>query len=227
MKTILIGLLSLLVVSCATSPSSPNAVADSDIADFKYGIELGCKDDEAKKGKPRSGFCDCVMESLDAEMTREEWQQAFIFDRKRRSRDAMAILAPHMLSAQACKSKSVSSSGLVADLPSIIGTWTWKRRENSCSESYAFRPDGTVSIVSGDERTEGRYTYSRTEQSEVRALLTLTTTADYGGRDCADSKEDSTGQSDTVYVLFNRQRTEILVCGSVAGQDCFGPLRRQ
>jgi hypothetical protein len=40
----------------------------------------------------------------------------------------------------------------------LMGKWQWTRPQNRCTEVYEFRPDGTVPVTSGAEKTENTFT---------------------------------------------------------------------
>lgn len=121
-------------------------------------------------------------------------------------------------------------AGAVSDAagqqPSIVGTWEWTRKANGCAEQYVFRDDGTVSIRSGEERTENTYLMAWAPEPTGRYQLTFTTVKDEGGRDCGEANDDKTGQRSTVYVLFAQSRESMIICRSAEGTDCTGLMRR-
>ena len=108
----------------------------------------------------------------------------------------------------------------------LIGKWQWTRAENKCTEVYEFRVDGTVPVTSGAEKTENTYTAAARPDENGFYRLTMKTTADNGGKDCAEDASNSTGQEITTYVLFNPERTMHLVCAEPNRRLCFGPLER-
>jgi hypothetical protein len=110
--------------------------------------------------------------------------------------------------------------------PSIAGTWEWTSKKSGCSEQYVFRDNGTVSIKRGDEQTENSYLMSWAPESSGRYKLTITTLKDNGGRDCDGAADDSTGRRSVVYVLFSQSRESMIHCGSPAGTDCTGLMKR-
>jgi hypothetical protein len=59
-----------------------------------------------------------------------------------------------------------------------------------------------------------------------RYKLTLVTTRDNGLRDCADVSGDRTGRRQVVYLLFGGSRATMILCNSLDGPDCIGPLKR-
>jgi hypothetical protein len=108
----------------------------------------------------------------------------------------------------------------------LLGKWRWVKPENKCVEVYEFRTDGTVPVSSGDERTENTYTVSAESDQNGFYLLTLKTTKDYGGKDCADDAADSTGQDGLMYILFEPAKTMYLACAEPKVARCYGPLRK-
>jgi hypothetical protein len=120
----------------------------------------------------------------------------------------------------------VAATGAIAQQPSIVGTWEWTRKANNCVERYVFRGDGTLSIRSGDENTESTYRIAWSPEPNGRYKLSLATVKDSGGAGCADTAESRTGRQDIVYVLFGGSRTTMILCKSVDGADCIGPLKR-
>jgi len=225
MKRVLLALLALSGVSCASPAVNPDTVSEAEVADFQYGLEVGCQDSEARAGR-RTGVCHCTVDLLKREASAEEWRQAAAYDRAHQAGRSMAVLHAHSGVIQACNSAPADETALLP-LPSIVGTWTWTQATNSCKERYSYAADGTSSVVSGAEHTEGRYTYTRAPHNQARAMLTVTVTADHGGRDCAGSDADSAGNMDTVYLLFGRRGTEMAICKSETAMDCFGPLKRE
>jgi hypothetical protein len=117
-------------------------------------------------------------------------------------------------------------AGAQSRQPSIVGTWDWTRKSSGCSEQYVFRDDGSASVASRDERLEGRFRLAWSPEPNGRYRLDMTVAKDHGGRNCLDNDDDSTGRSDTWYVLFSQSRETLLMCGSLEGSDCLGPLRR-
>lgn len=123
-----------------------------------------------------------------------------------------------------------SAEGADADISDanhlLVGSWTWTRKANNCTEVYEYHVDGTSHIVSGEEQSDNSYHLSATPSPEGFYALTSTMVKDYGGKDCADSSRDDTGTTFTVYVLFSPSGDEHLVCFEQSMSRCFGPLRR-
>lgn len=108
----------------------------------------------------------------------------------------------------------------------VLGTWQWTDSRNNCTEVYDFRADGTVPVVSGDERTDNTYTISETPDAQGFFTLTMFTVKDHGGKDCGDDETDNTSMENVVYLLFEPQFTEFIICSEPRVEACFGPLRR-
>ena len=63
--------------------------------------------------------------------------------------------------------------------------------------------------------------FKKPEQAGRLAKLTFTTIKDYGGKDCAGSTSDSTGQSAEMYIGISPDSTKMLNCDTSEGQDCW------
>ncbi len=121
---------------------------------------------------------------------------------------------------------AIAVPALAQQQPSLTGSWTWTRKSNGCSEQYDFRDDGTLVALSRDARTESRYRMAWAPEPNGRYKLMLEITKDNGARDCADVSGDRTGQQMTAYLLFGGSRQTMLLCGSLNGPDCLGPLQK-
>jgi hypothetical protein len=112
------------------------------------------------------------------------------------------------------------------DTAGIVGKWTWTRADNACTEVYDYRADGTLEVLSGSERTDNTYSIDSAPDQNGFFRMVLKIVRDYGGKDCADSEEDNTGQEQVVYVLFHSSRALHAVCRDPNLETCYGPLRR-
>lgn len=112
------------------------------------------------------------------------------------------------------------------DPAGIVGKWTWTRADNSCTEVYDYRPDGTLQVQSGSERTDNTYSIDSAPDQNGFFKMVLKIVKDHGGKDCADSEEDNTGQEQVVYVLFHSSKPLHAVCRDPNLETCYGPLRR-
>ncbi len=117
-----------------------------------------------------------------------------------------------------------SSAHAGGESSDIVGRWTWTRAENACTEVYDYRPDGTLYVESGAEKTDNAYSMASSPDENGFFKMVLKITKDYGGKDCADSDEDNTGQESTVYIVFHSSRPIHAVCRNPNLDSCYGPL---
>jgi hypothetical protein len=125
---------------------------------------------------------------------------------------------------------ALASAALAQSLPPenhpLIGRWVWTRSVNNCWETYDFRPDGTVPVLSGTERTDNEYTVSLLPDEQGFYRLTMRITKHHGGRDCSDSGNPPSDKPFTNYVRFSPSYDKHVVCYERSLKQCFGPLRR-
>jgi len=117
----------------------------------------------------------------------------------------------------------LASTDIRTDHP-IIGTWTLTL-PNNCSEVFTFKPDGTTRVTSNEEVTASHYEITDQPNADDFYALTDTTTETNGKKDCRGSTM-TIGETNTVYVRFNRPSDEMLVCYDLPYERCFGPMRR-
>jgi hypothetical protein len=108
----------------------------------------------------------------------------------------------------------------------FIGKWEWTRAENNCTEVYKFRADGVGFVQSGEERSDITFAISDEPDSEGFYKLQLKTVVDFGGKDCADSESNDSGNETTTYVIFDPNKQKHLSCARANLSACFGPLNR-
>ena len=108
----------------------------------------------------------------------------------------------------------------------LVGTWQWTRGVNKCTEVYDFRSDGTAPVTSGSETTDNVFTVAPDPDLNGFYRMTIRTTKDHGGKDCADDESDSTGMESTNFIVFSPDRQQYLACYEAKLSKCFGPLRR-
>ena len=113
-----------------------------------------------------------------------------------------------------------------AERSGIVGKWTWTRAQNDCTEVYDYRADGNLYVQSGAEKTESTYSIAPEADRHGYFAMTLRIVNDFGGKDCADSAEDSAGQENTVQIKFDAAGGSHVVCRDPNSDACFGPLRR-
>jgi hypothetical protein len=110
--------------------------------------------------------------------------------------------------------------------PSIVGTWEWTRSANQCSEQYRFRNDGTLSIRSGERRSEDTYRMAWMPESNGRYVVTMKLMRQEGDKGCMENAPGAVGEERIVYVLFGPSRQTMILCDSLSGTDCIGPLKK-
>jgi hypothetical protein len=215
-------------------PDSPNGISDQDIERYKFGMDRGCRDAGVKKGAPQpetDSFCDCMRDTLNSKVPKSAWQQAMYHALKRQGREEMQALSHYTPDIEQCRVrdalKEAAFSKSAGAKQSVLGSWEWTRKANLCGEVYTFAEDGTVSVISGDEKTENIYEFSEQPERSGRYKLKMTVTKDFGGRDCSDSTDDSTGMKSEVFILFSPDSSMLAMCTSASGPECFGPLKRR
>ena len=90
----------------ALAQESASDVTADQVAIYQLGLEMACKRGGRKRGEPPEqvdAFCTCSIRVLKENASFSEWQQAYHYWRKRLSREASDMLAPHMPKIQACK----------------------------------------------------------------------------------------------------------------------------
>jgi hypothetical protein len=108
----------------------------------------------------------------------------------------------------------------------LVGTWSWTVPSGQCTETHTYRADGTRYVVSGQERSDSTFKTERAP-SGTFMKLTITTTKDYGGKDCGESDEDDTGKTSSVYFVLSPDRQKVLFCFEPSFKDCYGPFQRK
>lgn len=106
----------------------------------------------------------------------------------------------------------------------IVGTWKWTRSFNACTEVYEFRPDGTLSVLSGSKHTDNTFTISREPDGAGFFEMQLKIVKDHGGVDCGQTHTDDTGKAYTSHILFEPSRRMYISCSESRLEVCFGPL---
>ena len=108
----------------------------------------------------------------------------------------------------------------------IIGTWVWTRESNNCTEVWRFYDDGKYVVVSGREVTLGEYSISEWPNEASRYAMTMTILVDHGGKDCADTTDDSSGATYMNYLQFHESGNAYAPMYHETESDGFGPLYR-
>lgn len=107
----------------------------------------------------------------------------------------------------------------------LVGKWSWTMPNSGCVETHEYRADGTRYVVSGEERSDSRYSITG-PTSKGFMKLTVTTVKDYGGVDCGDGSDDGSGRTWSVFFLVHRTGNAALFCYEESLNDCYGPFTR-
>ena len=132
---------------------------------------------------------------------------------------------PRWSAAQTAQAVPADAERAASPVPQLAGAWSWTDPAQ-CSETYEYRLDGSGSVQSGEERSEMAYVFDPKGSDTGFYKLEATILKDHGGTDCAGSKEDDTNRLYTVYVKFNPEGDQHIVCVAPEVKQCFGPLRR-
>jgi hypothetical protein len=108
----------------------------------------------------------------------------------------------------------------------LVGVWSWTMPSGSCTEIHTYRADGTRHVPSGEERSDSTFKVE-SFSGAIFTKLTVTTTKDYRGKDCANSDEDDTGRTSILYFVLSRDRQKVLFCYEPSFKSCYGPFARQ
>lgn len=98
---------SLWLAACVgTKHISPNDVSALEVSIYKTGIGMGCRDQGKGLGQPAELVerqCKCILDTLNAQVTDEEWRRATFYAQHRRDREEQEVLAPYLVAAKGCK----------------------------------------------------------------------------------------------------------------------------
>ena len=108
---------------------------------------------------------------------------------------------------------------------SIVGNWTFEMPNTKCSETYAFRPDGTATATSGEEKAETKYEISAAPSAKGFYKLSQTIAKDNGKKDCSGQITEL-GTKSTNYIRFDPSGEAFVVCQSESIDSCVGPVIR-
>ena len=138
---------------------------------------------------------------------------------KRPALAAALVLA--CLSAQAAAEAPAQSASA-----RIVGKWTWTRPDIKCVETQEYRADGTLSVVSGAERSSNTYVLASEATANGFHKLTVKIVKDSGGKDCFDIDQDHTGATVTHYVMIHPNGDKLMLCHEDSKDRCIGPYQR-
>jgi|PlaIllAssembly_1097288.scaffolds.fasta_scaffold368932_1 hypothetical protein len=124
------------------------------------------------------------------------------------------------------------SAHTAADAPAqstsarIVGKWTWTRTDTKCVETQEYRADGTLTVVSGAEKSSNTYVIAPEATANGFHKLTVKIVKDTGGKDCFDIDKDNTGTTATHYVMIHPSGDKLMLCHDDSKDYCVGPYQR-
>lgn len=104
----LVCIAAALLTGAALAQQAPSEVTDGEIAKYKKAAYEGCREPGLAQKHPEATvneFCSCMIATLDKEMKRTEWQQAYFYWVKKQDAEAQAVLNPHKSKLAACRPK--------------------------------------------------------------------------------------------------------------------------
>jgi hypothetical protein len=106
MKAILAVTTALLAAAGTNAAhADPKGVTAVDVAAYKASVETGCRDQgrRLRHAWVEVGRrCKCVVQTLDARLTAEDWKRATDFAQRGKGQDEAKVLAPHMAAVKGC-----------------------------------------------------------------------------------------------------------------------------
>jgi hypothetical protein len=107
----------------------------------------------------------------------------------------------------------------------ILGTWTLTPDNQTCTEIYFFRRDGTALITSAEEVAESDYEIAAAPDAEGFYRYSDRIVKDNGKKDCAGNVT-LPGAGSTNYIAFHRSGGMFVMCQTASLERCLGPFRR-
>ncbi|WP_018609690.1 hypothetical protein [Uliginosibacterium gangwonense] len=107
----------------------------------------------------------------------------------------------------------------------ILGAWAYTLQDSGCAETYHFRPDGKLTVTSGEEATEGEYEVSVEPDTNGFYTLVDTIVTTNAKKDCSGNTTPA-GDSGTNFLFFDPSGKSFFVCQSDSRDSCFGPVKR-
>lgn len=215
---------------CASSVAATEPVTSAQLDRCLFGFDRGCRAGGLQTGLTVGQVdrgCSCGSGVLGKAEHREQVDTWCAAATRRLAKEETAALVPLQPELRQCFAPDAIDPVDSPPRPApIVGTWTWTRQDNQCTETTTYRVDGTSVTTSGDEQTEDRWKLSDWLPASDSWRLTLTTTRDSGGRDCANRTADDTGSTVNVFVRFASDGQRMVVCYAEADNRCYGPLRR-
>ncbi|MES2018118.1 MAG: hypothetical protein V4484_16645 [Pseudomonadota bacterium] len=107
----------------------------------------------------------------------------------------------------------------------ILGIWRLTLPDNSCSETYRFRGDGTSLVTSNEEVSESEFIIPATPSAKGFYRLDDKVVKDNGKLDCSGAIT-KIGSKVTHFVYFHPSGLLFVMCSAESLDACIGPFRR-
>lgn len=108
----------------------------------------------------------------------------------------------------------------------LVGTWKVEVPGTQCFEIYNIRADGTLRVVSGEQKAESEFDLSLEPSPKGFYKWVDKITQDNQKPDCMGSVM-TVGHVATNYILLHRSGQMFLMCQTEALSQCVGPFVRQ
>lgn len=108
----------------------------------------------------------------------------------------------------------------------FIGQWRFDIPQLNCYEEYHVRKDGTLLVISGQERNESEFPVALYPSANGYYRWTDRILRNNGKPDCSGSLTP-VGHVATNFLLFHRDRNSFLLCAKEDMATCFGPYVRK
>jgi hypothetical protein len=107
----------------------------------------------------------------------------------------------------------------------ILGTWTLRPANQTCTEVYFFKGDGTALITSAEEVAESAYEISLEPSEAGFYRYTDRITKDNGKKDCAGNVT-APGEGSINFIAFHESGEMFVMCRTESLEHCLGPFLR-
>lgn len=95
-----------LAAGVSTAQTGAQGVSGLDVAAYKASVEAGCREQGRRlrhTWEQVGRRCKCVVDTLGARLSQEEWKRATLFARQRNEQGEAKVFAPHMAALKRCE----------------------------------------------------------------------------------------------------------------------------
>jgi hypothetical protein len=107
----------------------------------------------------------------------------------------------------------------------ILGTWTLTPANQTCTEVYFFKRDGTMLVTSAEEVAESDYEIAPDPSDSGFYRYTDKITQDNGKKDCAGNVT-LPGETSLNFIAFHQSGEMFVMCREESLEHCLGPFKR-